>query len=127
MPGPSVVLLRAQWRCEASDMALVCNQWPGGSAPLSFPGIWKRYRGPLKRDGLNVEIDTVSFLTTTRNPLVATINHERMPVLLTREEEFDTWLHGSADEALALVREYPPEQMRIVQEGFGKQDLLAAA
>jgi putative SOS response-associated peptidase YedK len=45
----------------------------------------------------------------------------------SREEEFETWLHGSADEALALAREYPPEQMRIVQEGFGKQDLLAAA
>ena len=94
---------------------------------FAFPGIWKSYRGPLKKDGPNVEIDTYSFLTTTPNPLVSIINHERMPVLLTREEEFDTWLHGSVDEALALAREYPPEQMRIVQEGFGKQDLLAAA
>jgi hypothetical protein len=29
--------------------------------------------------------------------------------------------------AFALVREYPPGHMRIVQEGFKKQDLLAAA
>jgi putative SOS response-associated peptidase YedK len=50
-----------------------------------------------------------------------------MPVLLTREEEFATWLHGSTDEALALARQYPPERMRIVQEGFDKEDLLAAA
>jgi hypothetical protein len=28
---------------------------------------------------------------------------------------------------MALAREYPPEQMRIVQEGFEKEDLLAAA
>jgi hypothetical protein len=48
---------------------------------------------------------------------VATIKHERMPVLLTREEEFETWLRGSADEALALAREYPADQMRLVQEG----------
>jgi putative SOS response-associated peptidase YedK len=31
--------------------------------------------------GANVEIETYAFLTTTPNPLVATINHKRMPVL----------------------------------------------
>jgi len=60
-----------------------------------------------------------------RRTLVATINHERMAVLLTKEEEFETWLSGSADEAFALAREYPAAQMRIVQEGL-KEDLLAA-
>ena len=38
---------------------------------------------------------------------------------------------GATDEELrqqylALTRQYPPEQMRIVQEGFDKKDLLAA-
>jgi putative SOS response-associated peptidase YedK len=37
--------------------------------------------------------------------LVPTINHERMPVLLTREDEFNNWLTGSPTEALALARE----------------------
>jgi putative SOS response-associated peptidase YedK len=50
-----------------------------------------------------------------------------MPVLLTREEEFDIWLRGSIDEALALASEYPPSEMRIVQEGLKKEDLLEAA
>jgi putative SOS response-associated peptidase YedK len=45
-----------------------------------------------------------------------------MPVILTREEEFETWLGGSPEEALALAQEYPPEAMRIVQEGFFKED-----
>ena len=94
---------------------------------FAFPGIWKRYRGPVKKDGPNVEIETYSFLTTTPNSLVSTINHERMPVLLTQEEEFETWLHGTLDEAFALAREYPPKQMRIVREGFDKHDLLTAA
>jgi len=94
---------------------------------FAFPGIWKRYRGPVKKDGPNVEIETYSFLTTTPNSLVSTINHERMPVLLIREEEFDTWLRGNPDEAFALAREYPPKQMRIVREGFDKHDLLTAA
>jgi putative SOS response-associated peptidase YedK len=62
---------------------------------FAFPGIWKRYRGPVKKDGPNVEIETYSFLTTTPNSLVSTINHERMPVLLTREDEFETWLRGT--------------------------------
>ena len=92
---------------------------------FAIPGIWRRYKGPMKTDGPDVEIDTYSFLTTTPNGLVATINHERMPVLLTKEEEFETWLSGSADEAFALAREYPAAQMRIVQEGL-KEDLLAA-
>jgi putative SOS response-associated peptidase YedK len=50
-----------------------------------------------------------------------------MPVLLTREEEFKTWLHGTTDEALTLAREYPPERMQIVQEGFFKEDRVDIA
>jgi putative SOS response-associated peptidase YedK len=94
---------------------------------FAFPGIWRRYQGPIKKDGPQADIEVYAFLTTTPNKLVATINHERMPVLLTREEEFDAWLNGALHVAFALAQEYPPEQMRIVQEGFKKQDLLAAA
>ena len=99
----------------------------GEPRPLfAFAGIWRRYKGPMKKDGPNVDIETYAFLTTTPNLLVSTINHERMPVLLTQAEEFETWLRGSVDETLALMREYPPEKMRIVQEGFDKEDRVAA-
>jgi putative SOS response-associated peptidase YedK len=63
-------------------------------------------------------------MTTTPNALVATVNHERMPVLLTRPEEFDAWMRAPAQEAMALAREYPPEQMQIVQTGYEKEDQL---
>jgi putative SOS response-associated peptidase YedK len=43
---------------------------------FAFPGIWRRYKGPVKKEGPNVEIDTYWFLTTTPNSLVATINRE---------------------------------------------------
>lgn len=66
------------------------------------------------------------FATTTPNALVGTINHERMPVLLSTDEEFATWVTGTADEAFALLREYPPDKMRMVQSGFEKGDLLQA-
>jgi putative SOS response-associated peptidase YedK len=94
---------------------------------FAFPGIWRRYIGPVQKGGDPVNVETYSFLTTTPNALVATINHERMPVILTREEEFETWMRGSADEAFSLARQYPPEDMRIVQEGFGRQDRPEAA
>ena len=98
-----------------------------GSEPrplFAFPGIWRRHRGPIKKDGPVADLDVYSFLTTTPNSLVETINHERMPVLLTRADEFETWLSGPPHEAFALAREYAPDGMCIVQEGFDKEDLL---
>lgn len=99
-----------------------------GPRPLfAFAGVWRRYRGPLKKEGPNVDLETYAFLTTSPNALVSTINHERMPVLLTSEEEFETWLRAPPDEALALARSYPAEEMHIVQEGLDKEDLLKVA
>lgn len=85
--------------------------------PFGFPGIWRKYNGSIKKDGPNVELEVCAFPTTTPNSLVVTINYERMPVLLTGEDQFKTWHNGTMKEALALAREYPPEAMRIVQEG----------
>jgi putative SOS response-associated peptidase YedK len=123
---PATSFCEPKRRCEASHLALVLLKGSDPRPLFALPGIWRRYKGPVKKDGPNVEIDTHSFMTTTPNSLVATINHERMPVLLTNEEEFETWLRGSPEEAFALAREYPPEKMRIVQEGLKKEDLLAA-
>jgi putative SOS response-associated peptidase YedK len=65
-------------------------------------------------------------MTTTPNEMIATVNHERMPVLLTGEDQFETWLQGTPAEAFALARRYPADGMRIVQAGSEKEDLLAA-
>ncbi|SDP39993.1 Putative SOS response-associated peptidase YedK [Filomicrobium insigne] len=93
---------------------------------FAFPGIWRRWNGPIKKDGEPVEIETVSFMTTDPNALTREINHDRMPVLLTSEDEFATWLTGSVDDAFGLVHSHDPAHMRIVQAGKDKQDLLAA-
>jgi putative SOS response-associated peptidase YedK len=87
---------------------------------FAFPGIWQRWKGPLKKDGPNVEIDTYAFMTTEPNALTRAINHERMPVLLSGEDQFETWLSGSPAEAFALAKSFNPALMRIVQSGtFG--------
>ena len=84
--------------------------------PFAFAGIWRRSKGPVKKDGPNVELDAYSFTTTAPNALTDSINHERMPVL-SEEADFETWLSISPAEAFALARSYDPAAMRIVQSG----------
>jgi putative SOS response-associated peptidase YedK len=92
---------------------------------FAFPGIWRRYQGAVKKDGPSVDIETYSFLTTTPNPLVATINHERMPVLLTHEEEFQTWLNGTPDEAFALAGNILPIAWRSCRRAMTRKTCSA--
>lgn len=92
---------------------------------FAFPGIWKRYCGPLKKDSDPVEVDVYSFLTTEPNELTRSINHERMPVLLAGEEACETCLKGTPAERFSLVRSFDPAHMRIVQSGKEKKDLVA--
>jgi putative SOS response-associated peptidase YedK len=94
---------------------------------FAFPGVWTRYKGPLKKNGDTVEQEVFAFMTTEPNALTASINHERMPVLLTDPTDFETWLTGSTEEAFKLARSYAADQMRIVQSGSERKDLLQAA
>jgi putative SOS response-associated peptidase YedK len=99
-----------------------------GERPLfAFAGIYRQWRGPIKKDGPNVDIEVYSFMTTLPNALTETINHERSPVLLTEEAEFAAWLAGTPEEAFGLIRTSDPERMQIVQSGFDKKDLQQAA
>lgn len=91
---------------------------------FAFPGIWQRWNGPLKKGGPDVDLDVYSFMTTAPNTLTVSINHERMPVLLSEEADFETWLTGTTEEAFKLARSFNPDAMRIVQSGFDKKDLL---
>ena len=91
---------------------------------FAFPGVWTRYRGPLKKNGDNVDQEVFAFMTTEPNELTASINHERMPVLITDPADFETWLSGSTEDAFKLARSYAAEQMRIVQSGAERKDLL---
>jgi putative SOS response-associated peptidase YedK len=94
-----------------------------GERPLfAFAGIYRQWKGPIKKDGPNLDIEVFSFMTTLPNTLTMTINHERSPVLLTQEHEFSTWLTGSPEDAFGLIKTSDPERMRIVQSGFDKKD-----
>jgi putative SOS response-associated peptidase YedK len=91
---------------------------------FALAGLWRRHVGPIKKDGPSVQLDVFSFMTTTPNALVETVNHERMPVMLSTSEAQDQWTDGTDEEAFALCQPHPPEMMRLVQTGYEKRDLL---
>ena len=95
--------------------------------PFAFAGIWRSYKGPLKKDGDNVEVDVYSFMTTKPNKLVATIHPQRMPVILVGENTHDQWLNGTPEEARELVQTYPTNKIAIVQASTERKDLLVNA
>jgi putative SOS response-associated peptidase YedK len=66
-----------------------------------------------------------AFLTTQSNDIVRPIHAKSMPVLLTTEQEFDTWLDSPVNEAIALQRPLPNELLRIVAAGE-KSDYMVA-
>lgn len=93
---------------------------------FAFAGLWKRHKGPIKKDGPIVEVDVFSFMTSEPNALTITVNHERSPVLLTTPEEWTTWTQGEEWKAIELLKPIAPERLRIVQEGLEKRDVLEA-
>ena len=91
--------------------------------PFTFAGLWRSYKGPVRRDGDPVELDVFAFLTTKPNDLVATVHPSRMPVMLVSTDAQATWLEGSHEEARNLIGSYPAEQMALVQAGIDRSDL----
>jgi putative SOS response-associated peptidase YedK len=74
--------------------------------PFAFAGIWEQWQ-PQGADAL----ESCAIVTTEANELVRPV-HDRMPVLL-RREDFSRWLDPStpAEQLLALLRPYPAEEM----------------
>jgi putative SOS response-associated peptidase YedK len=117
---------KAQWRClvpatsfcEWTDSRPKVTHWFAldESRPLfAFTGIWGLWTG--ERKGEAGEHQLFAFLTTESNDLVRPTHAKAMPVLLTASQEWETWLTGSVEEAIALQRPLPNEALRIVATG----------
>src|SRR6202008_268400 len=118
--------LKAEWRClvpatsfcEWTDSRPKVTHWFAldDSRPLfAFAGIWRLWTG--ERKGETGEHSLFSFLTTQSNDVVRPIHAKAMPVLLTTQQDFDTWLDGPVNDAIALQRPLPTELLRIVATG----------
>ncbi len=92
---------------------------------FAFPGLYRQWKGPIKRGGPNVDIEVFSFVTSLPNDLTGSINPERSPALLLSEVEARAWLLGTPSEALAVIKTTDPERLQIVQAGFDKEDLCS--
>jgi len=90
------------------------------SRPLAvFAGIWTRWTSVRKVKEGETTNDLFGFLTTEPNAVVAPIHPKAMPVILTMEQEIETWLTAPAEEALKLQR--PIDGLTIVARGV-KED-----
>jgi putative SOS response-associated peptidase YedK len=84
-----------------------------------FAGIWTSWRGVRGTKAKPEEGNHLvfAFLTTAANAEVAPVHPKAMPVCLVSEEQRETWLNGSAEEALKLQRPAPDGTLRIVRTG----------
>jgi len=82
-------------------------------APFAFAGLWEKWRGA---DGL---VRSFTIITTTPNEVMAPI-HNRMPAILSREEEA-LWLDPGipAKQLMALLRPCPSEELHLFHVGRG--------
>jgi putative SOS response-associated peptidase YedK len=93
------------------------------SRPLfAFAGIWRLWTG--ERKGETGEHQLFAFLTTASNDVVRPIHAKAMPVILTKPEEFDVWLDGPVNDAIALQRPLPHELLRMVATGEKSDQVL---
>jgi putative SOS response-associated peptidase YedK len=117
--------LKAEWRClvpatafaEWSPSPPKGDRWfePADGLHFCFAGIWRHWTGTrgTKSQPVTGEHKLFAFLTTKPNAIVAPIHPKAMPVILPRQE-WDTWLTGSVEDALALQMPAPDASLKLI-------------
>jgi putative SOS response-associated peptidase YedK len=94
------------------------------SRPLAFfAGIWTRWTSVRKVKEGETTNDLFAFLTTEPNAIGGPIHPKAMPVILTRNEDVETWLSAPTPVALELQRPLPDDALRIVARGNRQGDV----
>jgi putative SOS response-associated peptidase YedK len=96
-----------EWKRDGKTKQPYCFEVNKGQL-FAFAGLWDRWK-----DQSGNWIKTCSILTTTANPVTATV-HDRMPVILD-PDNYDLWLDPGMQNAAAvsdLLKPYDAGQMR---------------
>jgi putative SOS response-associated peptidase YedK len=94
------------------------------SRPLAFfAGIWTRWTSVRKVKEGETANGLFAFLTTEPNAIGGPIHPKAMPVILTRNEDVETWLSAPTPVALELQRPLPDDALRIVARGNRQGDV----
>ena len=73
------------------------------------------------------DYELYGFLTTEPNGVVKPIHEKAMPVILTTQEEVETWLTAPYEEAIKLQRPLPDNLTTIVPAPIPVEDVSAPA
>jgi putative SOS response-associated peptidase YedK len=88
------------------------------SRPLAFfAGIWTRWTSVRKVKEGETTNDLFAFLTTEPNALVGTYHAKAMPVILTTQDEIETWMTAPPLEALRRQRRLSDDALIVVARG----------
>jgi putative SOS response-associated peptidase YedK len=88
--------------------------------PFAFAGLWRPWTGTRK--GETGEHRLFAFLTTDANEVVRPVHARAMPVILTEEADWQTWLEADPTTALALQRPLAADRLMIVGSGRKQDD-----
>jgi putative SOS response-associated peptidase YedK len=94
-----------EWKKESEGLKQPHRIYLKNNEPFAFAGLWSVW----ERDGKR--LSTCTVLTTAANELMCGL-HDRMPVILPKDEE-DKWLNPQTDleSILSLFQRYPSEEM----------------
>ena len=105
-------------KAEGGDVWFALNE----TRPLAcFAGIWTNWTSVRKVKEGETTNDLYAFLTTEQNAEVGAIHPKAMPVILTTQDEVESWMAAPLDEALKLQRPLSDGLLRIVARGV-KED-----
>jgi putative SOS response-associated peptidase YedK len=102
-----------EWKKEGNKKVPLYYYLKSGH-PFAFAGLYETWMSPDEQ-----ETNTCTIITTAANELIAPV-HDRMPVILSGEQE-KAWLEGDAADAaglLSLLKPYPADKMDF-KPGFG--------